>query len=218
MDRAKQVSGFWQQLLKQHRAIAIIRSPNLSQGLAMAKAVAAGGMSLIEIAWNSREPEILIDRLRSELPDCQIGAGTILDREDLEGAISHGAQFLFSPHLNFELIQIAVNSYQIPFVAGALSPTEIVTAWQAGASGVKVFPVAAVGGINYIKQLHQPLDRIPLIPTGGVTIDNAREYIQAGAIAVGISTQLFPPQLLAEENWPEIATRVRILMHSLNSQ
>ncbi len=218
LDRAKQVSSTWQQALKQHRAIAIIRSQNFNLGWAMAKAVTAGGIGLIEIAWNSKEPEILINRLRSELPNCIIGAGTILNREDLEKAIAAGAQFAFAPHLDLKMIQIAVNSYQIPFIPGALSPTEIVTAWQAGASAVKVFPVAAVGGINYIKHLSKPLGQIPLIPTGGVTIDNAKEYINSGAIAVGLSTQLFLPQFVAQRNWTAIAAKVKGLVTLLNSQ
>lgn len=216
LDRATQVSSIWQRSLQQHRAIAIVRSPNLKIGLAMAKAVAEGGMSLIEVAWNSIEPEILIARLKSELPDCTIGAGTILHREDLERAIAAGARFLFSPYFDLEMIQIAVNAYQIPLVPGALSPSEIVTAWRSGASAIKVFPVAAVGGSSYIKHICQPLGQIPLIPTGGVTTDNAREYLSAGAIAVGLSTQLFPPQLVTEENWEAISARVKILVDRLN--
>ena len=216
LDRATQVSSIWQRSLQQHRAIAIVRSPNLKIGLAMAKAVAEGGMSLIEVAWNSIEPEILIARLKSELPDCTIGAGTILHREDLERAIAAGARFLFSPYFDLEMIQIAVNAYQIPLVPGALSPSEIITAWRSGASAIKVFPVAAVGGSNYIKHICQPLGQIPLIPTGGVTTDNAREYLSAGAIAVGLSTQLFPPQLVTEENWEAISARVKILVDRLN--
>jgi len=215
LDRAKQVSAIWQRSLQQNRAIAIVRSTNLNLGLAMAKAVAAGGISLIEVAWNSTEPETLISRAKAELPDCTIGAGTILNRSDLEGAIAAGAKFLFSPHLDLEMMQISVNSYQIPFVPGALSPTEIVTAWRSGASAIKVFPVAAMGGFSYIKHLCQPLGQIPLIPTGGVTVDNARSYLNAGAIAVGLSSQLFPPQLVAAENWSAIAANVKILLASL---
>ncbi len=181
----------------------------------MAKAVAEGGMRLIEIAWNSDRAAATITQLRNELPECIIGTGTILNLEQLTEAIACGAQFLFSPHVNPELIRAAVDTYETPIVPGALSPTEIVTAWQAGASAVKVFPIQAVGGTNYIKSLQGPLGQIPLIPTGGVTVENASHFIEAGAIAVGLSSQLFPPQLVEQRNWLAIRDRVQTLVRSL---
>ena len=132
----------------------------------MAQAVAAGGMRLIEITWNSERAADLISQLQSELPNCVIGSGTLLTLEDLQGAIAAGAQFCFTPHTNLTLIQAAAKR-QMPIIPGALSPTEIVTAWQAGAPCVKVFPVGAVGGAGYIRSLQGPLGQIPLIPTGG---------------------------------------------------
>ncbi len=215
LDKSRQILSLWLKLLQQHRAIAVIRSPESQLGLAMAKAVAAGGIRLIEITWNSQQPAALISQLRRELPQCIIGAGTILTLEELRQAIASGAQFLFSPHVNLELIEEAVHSYQIPIVPGALSPTEIVTAWQAGASAVKVFPIQAVGGAKYIKSLQGPLGQIPLIPTGGVTIENANQFIEAGAIAVGLSSQLFPEQLVLAQDWQAIAQRVRTLVQCL---
>ena len=130
----------------------------------MAKAVASGGMNLIEITWNSDRPADLIGQLRAELPTCTIGTGTLLNLDQMEQAIAAGAQFLFTPHVDPVMIQAAV-SQGIPIIPGALSPTEIVTAWTAGASCVKVFPVGAVGGATYIKSLQGPLGQIPLIPT-----------------------------------------------------
>lgn len=198
----------WLQLLKKYRSIAVIRSPDLELGLAMAKAVADGGIRLIEITWNSDRPEKLISKLRLDLPDCTIGTGTILTLEQLQEAIDSGAQFVFSPHVNLTLIRAALAA-KVPIVPGALSPTEIVTAWQAGASCVKVFPIQAVGGASYIKSLQGPLGQIPLIPTGGVKLENTKEFIAAGAIAVGLSADLFPQQLLAAKNWQSIARRIR---------
>ena len=197
-----------------HQAIAVIRSPQLELGLAMAEAVAAGGIQLIEIIWNSHQPASLIRQLRSQLPECTIGVGTILSVGQLREAIAAGAQFLFSPHVNLELIQTAVSA-NVPIVPGALSPTEIVTAWQAGASCVKVFPVQAVGGANYIKSLQGPLGEIPLIPTGGVTLDNAKAFIEAGAIAVGLSGELFPRELIVASDWQRITQRAAILCQKL---
>ncbi len=96
-----------------------------------------------------------------------------------------------------------------------MTPTEIVTAWDAGASGVKVFPIQAVGGASYIKALQGPLSHIPLIPTGGVTLENAKELIAAGAIAVGLAGELFPKDLIAAQDWTAIAQRAKILNEQL---
>jgi 2-dehydro-3-deoxyphosphogluconate aldolase/(4S)-4-hydroxy-2-oxoglutarate aldolase len=176
----------------------------------MAQAMALGGISLIEITWNSERAPELISQLRIELPHCIIGTGTLLNLEQLHQAIEAGAQFLFTPHVNLTLIAAAVKA-GVPIVPGALTPTEIVTAWEAGASCVKVFPIQAVGGASYIKALQGPLGHIPLIPTGGVTLENAQEFITAGAIAVGLSGDLFPKSLVAAEDWKAIAQRARML-------
>ncbi|MGL5196414.1 MAG: bifunctional 4-hydroxy-2-oxoglutarate aldolase/2-dehydro-3-deoxy-phosphogluconate aldolase, partial [Chroococcales cyanobacterium] len=120
----------WLKLLQQYRAIAVIRAATFELGYEMALAVARGGIHLIEITWNSDRPEDLIDILRSDLPQCTIGTGTLLNQGDLHRAIAAGAQFLFTPHTEPTLIQVAAAS-GIPIIPGALSPTEIVTAWQA---------------------------------------------------------------------------------------
>lgn len=204
----------WLTLLQEHRAIAVIRSPQMELGCHLAKAVAAGGMRLIEITWNSDRAGALIAQLRSELPECTIGTGTLLTCDQSKEAIAAGAQFLFTPHTEEAMIQTAVAA-GIPIVPGALSPTEIVRGWQAGAGAVKVFPISAVGGAGYIKSLQGPLGDIPLIPTGGVTLDNAREFIEAGAVAVGLAGDLFPKQWVAARDWEAIAQRAHNLLQSL---
>ncbi|SRR5579883_2053694 len=206
----------WLKLLQQHRAIAVIRAPQLEVGYHMATAVAAGGMKLIEITWDSDRAPELIHQLRQTLPDCTIGTGTLLSQTQLQEAIAVGAQFLFTPHVDQTLIQTAV-AQNVPIIPGALSPTEIVTAWQAGASSVKIFPVQAVGGSAYIQSLQGPLGNIPLIPTGGVTLDNAPAFLVAGAVAVGLSGRLFPPRAVQEANWNAIAQQANTLMHRLHS-
>lgn len=180
----------------------------------MARAVAAGGIRLIEITWKSAEAMQLIEQLREELPGCQIGTGTLMSVEQLQQAIAAGAQFCFTPHVNPVLIQTAV-AHDVPIIPGALSPTEIVTAWQAGASSVKVFPIQAVGGKDYIQSLQGPLGEIPLIPTGGVTLDNAKALLDAGAIAIGLAGQLFPAGAIATRDWEQITQRAQVLMHRL---
>lgn len=206
----------WLTLLRQHRSIAVIRASQLSLGRQMAQAVAAGEMPLIEITWNTDRAPELISQLRLELPHCTIGTGTLLNLVQLQQAIDAGAQFLFTPHVDPALIAAAVDA-GVPMVPGALSPTEIVTAWNAGASCVKVFPIEAVGGASYIKSLQGPLGQIPLIPTGGVTLENAKSFIAAGAIAVGLSGDLFPKALIATEDWEAIAQRAKTLQQQLIS-
>lgn len=200
----------WLSLLRQQRAIAVIRSSQPSLAYKMAQAVVAGGMSLIEITWNSQDAPDVINQLRSQLPDCTIGTGTLMNKEQLKVAVDAGAQFLFSPHVDTGLIESAVAA-RVPIIPGALSPTEIITAWQAGASCVKVFPIQAVGGASYIKALQGPLGQIPLIPTGGVTLSNAPEFIKAGAIAVGLAGDLFPKRLVDTEDWQGITEQAKIL-------
>ena len=140
----------------------------------------------------------------------------MLQPADLHEAIAAGAQFLFTPHTDLHLIQLAV-AETVPIIPGALSPTEIVRAWQAGASSVKVFLVQAVGGAAYIQSLQAPLGSIPLIPTGGVTLENAATFLEAGAIAVGLSGNLFPKQAVADGHWDAIAQQAQTLMHRLTS-
>ena len=206
----------WLSHLQKHRAIAVIRASDMRLAQNMAMAAAAGGMRLIEITWNSDRPGELISLLRAELPNCLIGTGTLFNVGQLQEAIASGAQFLFSPHVDSAMIQAAVKQ-DIPIIPGAMTPTEIVTAWNQGASCVKVFPVQAVGGVNYIKSLQGPLGEIPLIPTGGVTLENAPEFIQAGAIAVGLSGELFPQKLVIQGNWQAIASHANQLMQSVTT-
>ncbi|MFQ4136375.1 bifunctional 4-hydroxy-2-oxoglutarate aldolase/2-dehydro-3-deoxy-phosphogluconate aldolase [Nodosilinea sp. PGN35] len=201
-------------LLRQHRAIAVIRAPDLSRGLAMAEAAAAGGVRLIEITWNSRHPGDLLSKLRHRLPHCTIGVGTVLSKRDLRDAAAAGAQFCLCPHTDRSVVGLA-QRVGMPIVPGALTPSEVVAAWQAGATAVKVFPVSAVGGASYIRSLQGPLAHIPLVPTGGVTVENAGDLLKAGAIAVGLSTGLFPPAVVEQQAWTTITALAQQLVNSL---
>ncbi len=204
----------WLSKLQQHRTIAVIRASDMSLAYQMALAVASGGIQLIEITWNSDRSAELIAQLRLELPDSMIGTGTLLNLPQMQTAIESGAQFLFTPHVDPLMIQAAAK-LNIPIIPGALSPTEIVTAWTSGASCVKVFPVEAVGGVNYIKSIQGPLGNIPLIPTGGVTLENAKEFLQAGAIAIGLSSQLFPEKFVKAGDWHAITQQAKTLMEKI---
>ncbi|MBW4504183.1 MAG: bifunctional 4-hydroxy-2-oxoglutarate aldolase/2-dehydro-3-deoxy-phosphogluconate aldolase [Scytonema hyalinum WJT4-NPBG1] len=205
----------WLSQLKQQKVIAVIRASEVSLTRQLALAVASGGMQLIEITWNSAGASELIAQLRVELPNCTIGTGTLLNLQQMREAIAAGAQFLFTPHVDPVMIKAAVD-IGVPIIPGALSPTEMVTAWSSGASCVKVFPVEAVGGVRYIKSLRGPLGHIPLIPTGGVTLENAKEFLQAGAIAVGLSSQLFPKEFVETGNWEAIAQKSQNLLQKIS--
>ena len=118
-----------------------------------------------------------------------VGAGTVLDAETGRACILAGAQFVVSPSLNLQTIELC-RRYSITVLQGALTPTEVVTAWQAGADMVKVFPCNALGGASYLKALKGPLPQIDLVPTGGVSLNTAADFIQAGATALGVGTDL----------------------------
>lgn len=210
VDCKKSVNS-WLNLLQQHRIIAVIRADNAVIAREIALAAAAGGIKLIEIAWNTDRAESLIPKLQQELPDCKIGAGTVLDIDSAERAIACGCSFLFTPHTNLDLISKGLEN-NVPVIAGALTPTEILTAWQAGAAAVKVFPIKVFGGVDYLKCLQPILCDIPLIPTGGVTIQNAAQFLAAGAVAVGISSDLFSTEMIAEDDWTTIIARSQMLI------
>jgi len=211
----------WRTYLSIQPVIAVIRPPDFQRGYAMAQAVSRAGMKLIEIARNDSSNTDcqlqlkLIYQLRQSLPNCYIGAGSILNQRTLQQVIVAGSQFCFMPHSQCDLIQIG-QSLGVPIIPGALTPTEITHAWQWGASSVKVFPISAVGGVSYIRQLREPLHPIPLIPSGGVTLENAMDFLQAGAVGVGLSSALFPTAAIADGNWREISQRASTLLRSLH--
>lgn len=201
----------WLQTLCTYRVIAVIRAETVEHGLNMALAAAAGGIHLIEVTWNSYQPVALLQAIQQALPHCTVGVGTILMEEDLRVAIATGAQFCFSPHTSMALLRQG-RTVHVPTVAGAMTPTEILTAWDAGATSVKVFPIKTLGGAAYLKCLQGPLAHIPLIPSGGVTSENAADLLAAGAIAVAISSGLFTEENVQNQNWQAITQQaVRLL-------
>lgn len=204
----------WLSNLSKYHLIAVIRSPNLQLGEKMAIAMAEGGVKFIEITWNSEQPAQLIKILRAKLPNCYIGAGTIINQENFNQALDAGIQFAFSPHFDSQLLTLA-HQHQIPFIPGTMSPTEIIKAWLAGASAVKVFPIQPLGGIEYIKTIRAPLNQIPMIPTGGIKLSQTEAFIQAGAIAVGLSSDLFPQNLIQQQQWHLISQRVAKIQQQL---
>ena len=204
----------WLDALRRHRVIAVIRAETVDSGLNMALAAAEGGIHLLEVTWNSYQPVALLQAIQKALPHCTVGVGTILTEEDLDIAIATGAQFCFSPHTSLPMLRHG-RTVHIPTVAGAMTPTEILTAWHAGASSVKVFPIKTLGGPTYVECLQGPLGHIPLIPSGGVTPENAPTLITAGAIAVGISSGLFTAEHVNHKNWQAIQRQAQRLVKTI---
>lgn len=197
------VGATWLQRVQRQRVVAVLRSPSLNLGWAMAQAALAGGIDCLEVAWTSDRPAALLERLQAAYPDRCFGAGTILSIAQLDAAIAAGARFCFSPVTNPDVIDHAL-SRGIPFIPGALTPSEIYQGWAAGAPCVKVFPITSLGGATYLRNLSGPLGHIPLIPTGGVTRQSMADLLGAGAIAVGLSSSLFAGRWIRDRNWDAI--------------
>ena len=170
--------------------VPVVRAASKREALVAAEAVAEGGIPIVEITMTvPGAVEVIRDLAKSNSAGVLIGAGTVLDAEAAARCRDAGAEFLVSPALNLETIEFAVK-HGMFMMAGALTPTEIVKAWKSGSEFVKVFPCGQVGGAKYIKALKGPLPQIPLVPTGGVNINTAAEFLEAGAEALGVGSEL----------------------------
>lgn len=194
-------------------ALGIIRVQTSEDLVRIAEALHAGGLSCLEITMNTPGALRAIEAAREELPDVLMGAGTVLDAVTARQAILTGAQFLVTPTVKLDVIETA-HRYGVPVIPGAMTPTEILTAWEAGADLVKVFP-ASVLGPKYIQEIHGPLPQIPLVPTGGITADNAGEFIRAGAVAVCVGSWLVDKRALTEGRYEVLTQRARQLVEAV---
>lgn len=179
--------------------VPVIRVSSAPEAIWVADAIREAKGSLIEITMSVPGAIDVIKELAQKYGDEVImGAGTVLDTETGRAALLAGAQFIVTPTLDLDLIQLA-HRYSAVIIPGALTPTEILTAWNAGADMVKVFPAAQVGGPEYIKALKGPLPQILLVPTGGVNLQNAGAFIRAGATALGVGGELVDKKALKEK-------------------
>jgi 2-dehydro-3-deoxyphosphogluconate aldolase/(4S)-4-hydroxy-2-oxoglutarate aldolase len=169
--------------------VPVLRAESETQALALADAIAAGGVTVLEVTMTVPGAVRVMRRLAEDRPDILIGAGTVLDPETARMCILEGAQFVVSPALNTRTIEMC-HRYGVAVLPGALTPTEIVTAWQAGADLVKIFPASALGGAKYLKSVKAPLPQVEMIPTGGVSQTTAAEFLAAGAFALGVGADL----------------------------
>jgi len=191
-----------------HGLVAIVRIKEPSELIRIAEAIEAGGVRVIEFTTNTPNALDAISQLSREWGDrILLGAGTVLDPETGRAALLAGAQFLVAPNLNPAVIELA-RRYSKIVVPGALTPTEIVAAWECGADVVKVFP-ASLGGPQYIKDILGPLSHIRLLPTGGVNLENISAFMAAGASAVAVGSNLTDPKLIKAGNWAGLTELAR---------
>src|SRR2546428_11795348 len=166
--------------------VPVVRASSPGEACVAADAVCEGGIPIVEITMTvPGAVDVIRELVKNCSSDVLIGAGTVLNPEAARRCLDAGAQFLVSPGLNLKTVELAVREGKL-IMAGALTPTEVITAWDAGADFVKVFPCGLVGGAKYIKALKGPLPQVPLVPTGGVNLNTAAEFIEAGAAALGI--------------------------------
>ncbi len=197
-----------------HAMVAIVRADTTDAALDLAEACIAGGMRALEVAFTTPDTLEVLKTLRARHGDqVLLGAGTVLDPETARAAILAGAQMIISPSVNVDTIGLC-QRYQVLSMPGAMTPTEIVTAIEAGADIVKVFP-AEMFGPAYIKALRAPLPHIPLMPTGGVTVDNLPAWFAHGAVAVGIGGSLTGPG--ADGDYAAVTERARAFTAAMAS-
>ncbi|QDU42940.1 bifunctional 4-hydroxy-2-oxoglutarate aldolase/2-dehydro-3-deoxy-phosphogluconate aldolase [Symmachiella dynata] len=177
--------------------VAIIRAPSGELLVDVAMTLYEAGIDVIEVTFTVPGVLDIISQVHRELGDrILLGAGTVLDPETARAAFLAGAQFLVTPCVNTDVIRMA-NRYDKLVMSGAFTPTEVLTAWEAGADIVKVFP-ADIGGPSYLKSLHGPLPQIKLLPTGGVNLETLPDFLNAGACAVGLGSSLVEKQAVID--------------------
>jgi 2-dehydro-3-deoxyphosphogluconate aldolase/(4S)-4-hydroxy-2-oxoglutarate aldolase len=178
-----------------------IRTSSTEDGRFAAESIADGGIPIVEITMTVPNAIDVISGMVRHSPNVIVGAGTVLDLETARRCIDAGVGFLTSPGLDLKIVEFAVKE-NILVIAGAMTPTEVITAWQAGSELVKVFPCAPIGGPAYIKALKGPFPRVPIIAAGGVNQETAADFILAGASALGIGGRLIPKTAI-EQRQPE---------------
>jgi 2-dehydro-3-deoxyphosphogluconate aldolase/(4S)-4-hydroxy-2-oxoglutarate aldolase len=197
--------------------VPIVRAPSAEEALLAAEAIVAGNIGILEITMTVPNAIQVIEKVANKFGDkLLLGAGTILDTETGRAALLAGAEFIVTPALNLQVIELA-RRYGKPIMPGALTPTEVLTAWQAGADIVKIFPCGPVGGAKYIKALKGPFPQIEMIPTGGVNLETTPDLIKAGAAAVAVGGELVDLKSLREGKFDGITANARLYLEAVRA-
>ena len=189
-----------------------VRTSSADEARFAADTVAKAGIPIVEITMTVPGALKVITELAHNMPDLVVGAGSILDMTTARHCVDAGARFLTSPGLDLRIVEFALKE-GIVAMPGALTPTEVTTAWQAGVDFIKVFPCAQVGGASYIHALKAPFPGVPLIAAGGVNQQTAAEFILAGAVALGVGTELIPKKAIQERDQHWITELARRFLH-----
>jgi 2-dehydro-3-deoxyphosphogluconate aldolase / (4S)-4-hydroxy-2-oxoglutarate aldolase len=196
--------------------VAVIRLKEPDKLRAVVDALMTGGVRALEVTMTVPGAVGLIEQLARTLPtDFQLGAGTVLDPETARQVILAGAKFIVAPTLSLATIEMC-HRYDVAALPGCFTPTEILTAWQAGADVIKVFPATALGP-TFFKDMRGPLPQIKLMPTGGVTLANAGDWIKAGAMAIGVGTALVDNKAIADGNFAKIVENARTVVEAVQA-
>jgi 2-dehydro-3-deoxyphosphogluconate aldolase/(4S)-4-hydroxy-2-oxoglutarate aldolase len=188
--------------------VAVVRSPDSQQLVEVVRALADGGVTVVEITMTVPDALGGLRQVRQSLGErVLLGAGTILDTETARAALLAGAEYLVAPTLNLDVIRLC-QRYSKLVMPGAFTPTEILTAWEAGADIIKVFPAEVVGPA-FFKAMRGPLPQVRLMPTGGVDLNTAADFLRAGACCLGLGSQLVEPRAIAERNFDRIRDLAR---------
>jgi 2-dehydro-3-deoxyphosphogluconate aldolase/(4S)-4-hydroxy-2-oxoglutarate aldolase len=195
--------------IKRIGIIPVIRAESPDHAIRAVEALRDAGLAILEITMTVPGAVGVIEQVaRRYGSETVVGAGTVLDAETAQACINAGAQFIVSPVLDLETIACC-RRHEIAVMPGVLTPTEVVTGWKAGADLIKVFPAGAVGGAKYIKALKAPLPQIDLVPTGGVSLETAADFIKAGAAALGVGSELVDTKALANRQDHIITERAK---------
>ena len=185
--------------------IPVLRASSVEMGHALVDAMMAGGVNVVEVTMTVPNAVAMLRDLKQKYRDSLLlGSGTVTDAAQVEATIEAGAEFVVSPSLHFDVIARTKELGKVS-IPGALTPTEVITAWRSGADYVKIFPCSAMGGANYLKSLLAPFPDLRLIPTGGVTLQTAADFLKAGARALGVGADLVNPKAIADGK-PELIT------------
>jgi 2-dehydro-3-deoxyphosphogluconate aldolase/(4S)-4-hydroxy-2-oxoglutarate aldolase len=199
------------QIITADRALTVVRAPRIPDPVALAEALASSGIRAVELTFTT--PDVLAAIAAGAAAGHLVGVGTVLTADQAKQAIDAGASFLVTPGLRTDVAAVALDA-GVPVLIGALTPTEVQVAVEAGAAAVKIFP-AKLFGPSYLKDLHGPYPDVPLIPSGGVNAGNAKSFLDSGAVAVTAGTDVVPPDLVATGAWAEIASRARAFVSAL---
>ena len=204
-------------LIREVGLVPIVRAPSPEDAFRAAEAIISGGIGVAEITMTVPNAIRVMERVAERYGDkVLLGAGTILDPESCRAALLAGAEFIVTPSLDVRVIEMA-RRYSKPCFPGALTPTEVLTAWQAGADMVKIFPAGPVGGPKYIKALKGPFPQIDFVPTGGVNLETTPEFIKAGAAAVAVGGELVDLKALREGKLEVITSNARRFLDAVRS-